>query len=123
MSLFNFVMEDWTCPFCGDKQIGGIYFDYGMCGQYQYKVGDKLTWEGSGRRYRERLPDGTGVVDGIGLCANSWAEKPHFGTPTIAERKSLGCPQRILISVELVNDVIHRVFVRDDIESVVEGDW
>ena len=47
MSAFNTVTSNLSCPYCGENQEWSIQYKYGDCWQFNYVVGDIISWGGN----------------------------------------------------------------------------
>lgn len=132
MSQFNLIRE-WRCPFCNESQMD-LQFMYGSWSTTAYDVGDKIKWEANEAdrpSLGERLTDGTGVIETVGLCRNSWFDRWQQKTPgwisspipTLEERKRLGCPRQVVVKIELQWDEIKRIFSDEDSRMRGHEDW
>jgi hypothetical protein len=67
MGAFNTVEIRGTCPCCKKEVNLEVQFKYGDTYQYDYKLGDVITWGGNdiGKPGRSRV-----VVDGAAGCPN-----------------------------------------------------
>ena len=68
MGAFNTLTTETICPVCNHKVIFDIQFKYGNTWQYQYKLGQKITWGGNdiGVPNKKKV-----LVEGIGgPCSN-----------------------------------------------------
>jgi hypothetical protein len=66
----NTLYHDITCPHCGKPVSSGIGFQAGVIKRLNYKLGDKITWEGQIARPATRPPNGDLKTIGYFNCDN-----------------------------------------------------
>ena len=137
--MWNGISAEWVCPFCNTKN-DHVSFRYGPVNGYKYKIGDQIDWNRPGyKKHFNRLPNGSGVVDGRARCKNNWHQKwqkqhiVDFRQPggvkkqwidlSNEERMAYGCPLEMQINIALENDVLKRVFFAKDRNKLAPGDW
>jgi hypothetical protein len=97
---FNTVYSDLECPFCKVKVTSGVGFQVGAIENKNYKIGDKLNWDGSKCRPSVRPHDGNIKSIGYFNCDNIRCSTWQDCYPQI---------QQALVTVE--NDIITDVCV------------
>lgn len=108
---------------------------YGGDEHFPLRIGDKLTWNGPLRPQEDRLPGNSGEIECRVACQNDWYSKwlTSIGLgepgnrnegiipgdePSLAIKKSIGCPKAMRILVRLKEDVITEVRFSDDPEAI-----
>lgn len=97
---FNTVYSDLECPFCHAKVASGVGFQVGVVGNLNYKIGEKLKWDGSNCRPAVRPPGGNIKSIGYFNCDNIRCSTWQDCYPEV---------QQALVTVE--NDIITDVSV------------
>lgn len=67
---FNTLYSDLSCPFCKEKVTSGIGFGIGSVNNTNYKIGDKLSWDGPHCRPAKRPRGGNIKSVGHFNCDN-----------------------------------------------------
>jgi len=67
---FNTVYAELICPFCDEKVTSGVGFRLGAIDRSQYKLGEKLKWQGD--HCRPKSPPSCEVIRSVGYfnCDN-----------------------------------------------------
>lgn len=99
---FNTVYPDLRCPYCEEAIVSGVGFCVGAIGRFDYRIGDRLRWEGSVCRPVERPVGGNIKSVGYFNCDNMRCKSWMDCFPLV---------QQALITVE--NDVITAVELFD----------
>ncbi len=97
---FNTVYSDLECPFCHVKVASGVGFQVGVVENLNYKIGEKLKWDGSNCRPAVRPPGGNIKSIGYFNCDNIRCSTWQDCYPEV---------QQALVTVE--NDIITDVSV------------
>ncbi len=97
---YNTVYADIHCPFCNEKVTSGVGFRLGCLENKNYKLGDKLKWEGAVCRPETRPQDGS--IQSIG----------YFNCDYVKCKTWSDCfPEVQQALVTIKNDVIEKVEV------------
>ena len=97
---FNTVYADVKCPFCKEKVTSGVGFQIGSVENRNYKLGEKISWEGAHCRPEKRPKDGNIKAIGYFNCDNFKCKTWSDCYPEV---------QQALITVK--NDLIEKVEV------------
>ncbi len=73
MSTYNTLTSELQCPHCGTVVVVRIDFRFGLRDQLEYRLGDRLIWEGRGTRTPSQRP-----VDGC-FQGEGYTECPQCG--------------------------------------------
>lgn len=95
---FNTIIPDFNCPGCGEPIHSGIGFRVGKIARLSYKVGDKLSWDGSNCRPEKRPDKGNLKTIGYYNCDNPKCETWQDCFPLVQE-----------VLIDIREDVIHEV--------------
>lgn len=87
MSTYNTLTAGIRCPHCGNDTDVRIDFRFGLRDQLEYRLGDRLAWEGKGvRTPAGRPPDGDFEGEGYtecSVCGNSFWTRIHVRADVI----------------------------------------
>lgn len=87
MSLYNILFLTITCPRCGTEAKVEAEFRFGLRDLSNYRLGDKLPWDGPGTKTPEQRPEGGNYND------EAYVVCPH-------------CERDFWLTVSVRNDVI-----------------
>lgn len=75
---FNTLHTELNCPFCGEKVESGVGFRFGLVANLQYRLGDRIRWDGAPTRPSTRPKARTVKTIGYFNCDNirckSWQD-------------------------------------------------
>src|SRR5881296_365854 len=75
MSVYNSLLTRARCPWCGKQSDIKADFRFGLRDLREYRLGDKIVWEGRGVRTPSRRPPGGNYT------AEAYSECPNCGKP------------------------------------------
>jgi hypothetical protein len=75
MSIYNTLVTEARCPYCGASCEVRADFRFGLREQRDYRLGDRLQWEGKGvRTPTHRPPEGNFVGEAFTECPSCGRE-------------------------------------------------
>jgi len=90
---FNTINGGLSCPFCKEKIVSGVGFQYGTIDNRQYAVGDEIDWSGTpcrpAKKPTEDLVKTVGYFNCDNVRCSSWQDcYPDIQTALVTIEKN-----------------------------------